>query len=346
MTDQMTAEVAGVDREALRGWLAAARPELRIEAPELTLIAGGRSNLTYQLDGGEVPLVLRRPPLGHLLATAHDMGREYRVMSALAPTPVPVPRTVAHCADAEVLGAPFYLMEKVDGAIHRRAADLAELDPATGRELGHALVDVLAALHSVPPAAVRLADFGRPEGFMERQLARWTKQLAASRTRELPGVEELAARLARTRPASPRPALVHGDYRLDNVVFDRAEPGRIAAVLDWELAALGDPLCDLGVFCVYWDGLAGLGEAVPPTPGALPGWPGRDELVERYARASGVPVETLDWYVAFGFFKIAVILEGVHYRHSRGLTLGDGFDGISAAVPELVRRGLRALTRP
>jgi aminoglycoside phosphotransferase (APT) family kinase protein len=290
-------------------------------------------------------LVLRRPPLGHVLATAHDMGREYRVMSALQRTPVPVPRMVAHCADADVLGAPFYLMEKVDGVIHRSVADLERLDAAAGRELGHALIDALAALHSVDPAEVGLARFGRPDGFMERQLTRWAGQLAASRSRELPGVEELVERLTLTRPNSPRPALVHGDYRLDNVIFDATEPGRIAAVLDWEMAALGDPLSDLGVFCVYWDGLGGLGAAVPPTPGNLHGWPTSAALVERYARAAAVPVTTLDWYVAFGFFKIAVILEGIHYRHSQGLTLGGGFDDISEAVPVLVERGLQALAR-
>ena len=345
MTTPLATAVPGVDTGALLRWLGHARPELGIESAELTLIAGGRSNLTYQLDGGPQPLVLRRPPLGHVLATAHDMGREYRVMDALGPTPVPVPRMVAHCEDAEVLGAPFYLMERVDGVVHRKAPDLEKLDAADGQELGRALVDVLAALHSVDPAEVALERFGRPDGFMERQLTRWAGQLAASRSRELPGVQELVQRLAATRPASPRPALVHGDYRLDNVIFDRAEPGRIAAVLDWEMAALGDPLCDLGVFCVYWDGLAGLGEAVPPTPGSLQGWPTRAALVERYTRASGIPVDTLDWYVAFGFFKIAVILEGIHYRHSRGLTLGDNFDGISEAVPVLVQRGLQALTQ-
>ncbi len=343
MVGQILGATPGVDSDALLRWLAGARPDLRIEAPELTLIAGGRSNLTYQLDGGPAPLVLRRPPLGHVLATAHDMGREYRVMSALERTPVPVPRMVAHCEDAGVLGAPFYLMEKVDGVIHRGVEDLERLDAAAGRELGHALVDVLAALHSVEPAEVGLDRFGRPDGFMARQLTRWAGQLAASRSRELPGVDELVERLALTRPASPRPALVHGDYRLDNVIFDSGRDGRIAAVLDWEMAALGDPLSDLGVFCVYWDGLGGLGAAVPPTPGTLQGWPTRAALVERYAGAAGVPVETLDWYVAFGFFKIAVILEGIHYRHSRGLTLGGGFDGISEAVPVLVRRGLEAL---
>ncbi|WP_371660485.1 phosphotransferase family protein [Streptomyces sp. NBC_00280] len=335
--------VPGVDTTALADWFVRSLPELPMAVPRVTLISGGRSNLTYQLDGGPQPLVLRRPPLGHVLATAHDMGREYRVMEALATTGVPVPRMVALCTDDSVLGSPFYLMEKVNGVVHRSGEDLDRLGGASGRLLGHALVDVLADLHSVDPQAVGLAGFGRPEGFMARQLRRWLDQLASSRTRDLPGAEELADRLAASLPRSPRPALVHGDYRLDNVIADPAAPGRIAAVLDWEMATLGDPLSDLGMFCVYWDGLGGLGEAVPPAPGCAEGWPSREELVDRYAVRSGVPVGDLDWYVAFAFFKIAAILEGIHCRHLQGLTLGAGFDRIAAAVPVLIERGHAAL---
>jgi aminoglycoside phosphotransferase (APT) family kinase protein len=325
----------GIDLAGLTRWLAAEADN----PPEVRVIAGGRSNLTYEVVHNGRSMVLRRPPLGHVLATAHDMQREFTVLSALAPTPVPVPRPLAYCADPEVIGAPFYLMEKVDGVIYRDAAALRSLDPAAGQALGRALADTLAALHTVDPDAVGLAGFGRPDGFLDRQIRRWRKQLAASYTRPLPGAEELAERLAERQPVSGRPAVIHGDFRLDNTLVDPASPGRIAAVLDWEMSTLGDPLTDLGITCVYWDGLDGLGSHVPPSPGNLPGWPSRAELVSRYAERSGVEVGTLDWYVAFGYFKLAVILEGIYCRYTQGLTVGAGFDHIGAAVPELFARG-------
>ncbi len=324
----------GVDLPRLAAWLGPA------EDLDVRLIAGGRSNLTYRVVSGGRTMVLRRPPLGHVLATAHDMHREYTVLTALAPTPVPVPATLAYCADPAVIGAPFYLMEYVDGVVYRDAAALGGLDVAAGRALAEALADTLAALHAVDPAQVGLDGFGRPEGFLERQIRRWRAQLAASTSRPLPGAEELARRLADDRPDSGPPAVVHGDFRLDNVIVDR---GRIAAVLDWEMSTLGDPLTDLGITCVYWDGLSGFGPAVPPSPGHLPGWPSRTDLVDRYARAGGRDPAALDWYVAFGYFKLAVILEGIHYRHAQGLTVGPGFEQIGAGVPELIARGHAAL---
>jgi aminoglycoside phosphotransferase (APT) family kinase protein len=324
----------GVDVAGLAAWLATTPEELAV-----TVLSGGRSNLTYQVVHSGRTMVLRRPPLGHVLATAHDMAREYRVISALAGTPVPVPRALAYCADPAVIGAPFYLMAKVDGEIYRTGAQLRRLAPADGHALAAALASTLAALHTVDPHAVGLADFGRPEGFLHRQIGRWRKQLAASYTRPLPGAEELADRLAGTEPTSPPGTIVHGDYRLDNVLVAGA---RITAVLDWEMSTLGDPLTDLGMTCVYWDGLGGFGDAIPPAPGTLPGWPSRAQLVERYARHSAVAVDTLDWYVAFAYFKLAVILEGIYCRHAQGLTVGEGFDHIGAAVPELIARGLTA----
>jgi aminoglycoside phosphotransferase (APT) family kinase protein len=329
----------GIDLAGLTGWLATTFPDQPAGPPGVRVIAGGRSNLTYDLVHNGRSMVLRRPPLGHVLATAHDMQREHTVLTALAPTPVPVPETLAYCADATVIGAPFYLMEKVDGTVYRDRAALETLDAAAGQALGHALADTLAALHAVDPVAVGLGEFGRPEGFLGRQVRRWRKQLAASYTRPLPGAEELAERLASSEPVSGPPTVVHGDYRLDNVLVDPASPGRIAAVLDWEMSTLGDPLTDLGMTCVYWDGLDGFGRSVPPSPGSLPGWPSRLELVERYARSGAAVSDSLDWYVAFGYFKLAVILEGIYCRHAQGLTVGEGFDHIGAAVPELVARG-------
>jgi aminoglycoside phosphotransferase (APT) family kinase protein len=324
--------------------------------PEVRLIAGGRSNLTYLIVHNGQSMVLRRPPLGHVLATAHDMRREYTVLTALYPTEVPVPRTLAYCDDPDVIGAPFYVMDHVDGTVYRTARDLVDAD---GKVLGEALADTLAHLHLVEPESVGLADFGRPEGFLDRQLRRWRKQLAASYTRPLPGADELAERLAGTIPAQRTGAIVHGDFRLDNVIVrdDRPSaaaaaadlwrgehgPGhRIVAVLDWEMSTLGDPLTDLGITCVYWDGLGQVSDAFPPSPGSLPGWPGRADLVDRYARATGTDVDRLDWYVAFAYFKLAVILEGIWCRYTQGLTVGEGFDQIGAGVPELISRGLTA----
>ncbi len=338
----------GIDLAGLTAWLAAlypGEPAEPVEPPQVRVIAGGRSNLTYEVVHNGQSMVLRRPPLGHVLATAHDMHREYRVLTALAPTPVPVPRTLAYCADPAVIGAPFYLMAKVDGVVYRDAAALRAVKPADGQALGHALADTLAALHTVDPVAVGLADFGRPDGFLDRQIRRWRKQLAASYTRPLPGAEELAERLADHLPDSGRPAIVHGDFRLDNALVDPSTPGRIAAVLDWEMATLGDPLTDLGLTCVYWDGLDDLGESIPPSPGSLPGWPSRPDLVGRYADRAGITVASLDWYVAFAYFKLAVILEGIYCRYTQGLTVGGGFGRIGAVVPELFARGHATLDR-
>jgi len=334
----MERKTPGIDLAGLTAWLAGLFPDRPVDEPTARLIAGGRSNLTYEVVHCGQSMVLRRPPLGHVLATAHDMHREYRVLTALAPTPVPVPETLAYWPDETVIGAPFYLMEKVDGVVYRDSAALRPLGAEAGQALGAALADTLAALHAVDPEAVGLADFGRPEGFLDRQIRRWRKQLAASYTRPLPGAEELAERLADTRPDSGRPAIVHGDFRLDNALVDPATH-TINAVLDWEMATLGDPLTDLGLTCVYWDGLDDLGEGIPPSPGSLPGWPSRAQLLERY----GGRTDNLDWYVAFAYFKLAVILEGIHARYTQGLTVGEGFGHIGAVVPELFARGHRTL---
>lgn len=312
-----------------------------------TLLVGGRSNLTYALTDGAHRWVLRRPPLGHVLATAHDMRREYRVLRALASTAVPVPRTVLAHADPDLLGASFYVMDAVDGVVHRDADDLARLDADAARRLGHAFVDVLAALHGVDPAAVGLADFGRPDGYLERQVSRWTAQLASSRSRDVPGFDELGARLARSVPVPQRASVVHGDYRLDNVIVAPDDPGRVRAVLDWEMATLGDPLADLALFALYWQGWGGGPGEVRDNPiFAVPaehGFPPTAELTARYADRTGLDLADTPWYGGFACFKFAVICEGIHYRHVRGLTVGAGFDRIGALVPGIVRRGLAAL---
>jgi aminoglycoside phosphotransferase (APT) family kinase protein len=238
----------GLDLDRLGAWLSheVAGAGTSLSA---TLLAGGKSNLTYAVTDGSSSWVVRRPPLGHVLATAHDMAREYRVMSALQDTDVPVPGTVALCEDVEVIGAPFYVMERIDGTPYRRAAELEPLGPERTRRISERLVDTLAALHAVDPVAVGLADFGRPEGFLERQVRRWKKQMDASRTRDLPAADELHSRLAAAVPPEAAPGIVHGDFRLDNILTDDRD--RPAAVIDWEMATLGDPLTALALMCVY-----------------------------------------------------------------------------------------------
>ncbi|GAA3307510.1 phosphotransferase family protein [Streptomyces cinereospinus] len=309
----------GLDPDRLRGLLDRERPGL-VRGP-LTgrLIEGGRSNLTYAVSDGASQWVVRRPPLGHVLATAHDMRREHRVITALGPTKVPVPRTVLLCEDEEVLGAPFYVMEYVPGTPYRTAGQLAPLGPGRTREVALSLVDTLVDLHAVDPAEAGLADFGRPEGFLDRQLRRWGKQLDASRNRELAGVDELHAALGRALPASPAPAVVHGDYRLDNVLVNADD--EITAVLDWEMSTLGDPLTDLGLLVMYSMPL-GMPDSPVSTTAEAPGHPAPAELIERYAARSGRDVSTVSWYTAFAWFKLAVILEGIHYRYTLGRTVG------------------------
>jgi aminoglycoside phosphotransferase (APT) family kinase protein len=336
----------GLDLAAVTAWLEQRHPGLLAGPPDAALVAGGRSNLTYVLDDGVRRLVLRRPPLGHVLATAHDMAREHRVLSALHGTVVPVPQPLALCDDPSVTGAPFYVMAHVDGVVLRRRPDVEPL-PAEGKQrLVDGMMDVLADLHGVDPAAVGLADFGRPLGFMARQVRRWGGQLDASRSRELPGIDELRAGLEASVPDDGEGTVVHGDYRLDNLVV--AAPGepdayRIRAVLDWEMATLGDPLGDLGLLVAYWDGLGTSDDPVVASIGPAAGLPPASALVERYVARSGRDVSALPWYVAFGFFKIAVILEGIHYRYLHGQTVGAGFDRIGEVVPVLVTDGLAAL---
>lgn len=337
--------VPGVDCHGLAAFLAQSAgvptpPEAQMQ---ISLLSGGRSNLTYLIEWGPHRWVLRRPPLGHILQTAHDMRREARVLTALAPTPVPVPAMIAVCKDDGVIGAPFYVMEAVEGWVLRTEDDLAQLDAATAHALAHAFVDTLADLHNVVPAEVNLADFGRPEGYLERQLSRWAKQLAASTCRTVDGFHELADRLGDRVPVSQRHALVHGDFRLDNVIVDPTNPGRLRAVLDWEMATLGDPLADLGLFHLYWIGWAGIDNPIAGTPGLHPTFPSWEELAGRYAERSGLKLDDLDWYMAFAHYKLAVILEGIHFRHQNGLTVGEGFESIGAMVPQLVQRGLAHL---
>jgi aminoglycoside phosphotransferase (APT) family kinase protein len=297
-------------------------------------------------DGGSADdaVILRRPPTGAVLATAHDMVREHRVISALGPTPVPVPRTLHLCTDTEVLGAPFYVMERVVGVhvVTELPSGYAD-EPAQRRAIGEGLVDVLADLHSVDHVAVGLEDFGRPEGFMARQVRRWTKQWDATRDRERPGLDALAARLAETVPDTQRSGVVHGDYRLDNCLLDPGVPGRIRAVLDWEMSTIGDPLADLGMLYVYWPQT---GEDLPATQSsvtALPGFPSRAEVAQRYAARTGTDLSQLNWYVGFAYFKFAAIVAGIVARSAAGAMAGKDTAGYADRIDPCVELGRAAL---
>lgn len=328
----------GVDLAALRAFLTGAGGRGPLRARVLT---GGKSNITYDVTDGLRHWVVRRPPLGHVLATAHDMAREYRVISALAGTAVPVPATYLLCEDAAVMGAPFYVMEKKEGTAYRRAAELAALGADRTRAISVRMIETLAALHAVDPAAVGLAGFGRPEGFLARQVRRWKKQLDASWSRELAGAGELHAALAASVPAESGAAIVHGDYRLDNLLIDGAD--QITAVLDWEMATLGDPLTDVALLLAY-QGLGHLrpGYAVADASNA-PGFPGPEEIIAIYSDRSGRDLSHLGFHLGLAYFKIAVILEGIHCRYTLGQTVGEGFENVGAATEPLIRAGLDTL---
>jgi aminoglycoside phosphotransferase (APT) family kinase protein len=284
--------------------------------------------------------VLRRPPLGHVLPTAHDMAREYKVLDALHRAGYPVPTPIRLCTDPDVIGAPFYLMEHVDGRIYREVEALEAMGSEAVRSLMLSLVDNLADLHALDYAAIGLGDFGHPDGFNARQVRRWKKQLDASRSRDISGIEELHARLALDVPDGAA-SVVHGDYRLDNVLIgpDRA----INAVLDWEMSTLGDPLSDLALMLVYARRPMLTRDGNPYPSIDVPGHPSLDEMTQRYAEHSGRDVSDLHWYVGFAAFKLAVILEGVHYRFVQGQTVGEGFDTIGAMTAPLVAQGHAAL---
>jgi aminoglycoside phosphotransferase (APT) family kinase protein len=311
----------------------------------VSILDGGRSNLTYCLSAGDRRWVLRRPPLGHVLATAHDMHREYRVLSALAGAGVRVPRPVWFEPDGDVIGAPFFIMDFVDGLVVRSDADAWQLSETDAAGAADDLADQLAALHDVDAGSVGLGGLGRPAGFLGRQLRRWQQQWQDSGgdRRDLP-LSCLADELAAALPSTSRAAIVHGDYRLDNVILAREDTRRVAAIIDWEMSTLGDPLADVGLLLTYWSDVSAPVTGAGHPVSANRGFPSAAHLVGRYATAAaGVQADSLPWYVAFGHFKLAVIAQTIHARYLSGLTVGDRFDTAGTAVPALIDRGRELL---
>jgi aminoglycoside phosphotransferase (APT) family kinase protein len=335
----------GIDRAAVEAWFEANVPGA---APPLSFerISGGRSNLTFGVtDAAGHRWALRRPPLGKRLGSAHDMGREHRVVSALRNTPVPVPPVVGISEDDSVNGAPFYVMEFVDGPILRSAEDAETFPEPDRRAIGERVVDTLVEIHAVDPGAVGLGELGRKEDYVARQLKRWHGQWEKSKTRELAVVDEVHARLASSIPAQGPATIVHGDYRLDNMILSPA--GEVAAVVDWELCTLGDPLADVGLLLVYW---SEPGDEFMPlfAPATIaPGFPSRADVRARYAELSGRDLTEIDFFVALGYWKLAIILEGVYARYSGGQygKTDDAFEEFARIVERLADAAAEAVGR-
>jgi aminoglycoside phosphotransferase (APT) family kinase protein len=307
----------GIDRAGVEAWFGE-----HVEGAELPLsferISGGHSNLTYGVsDAGDRRWALRRPPLGKRLGSAHDMGREHKVVSALGPTAVPVAPVVGLCEDESVNGAPFYVMEFVEGPILRGLAEAEAFpDEVARRAIGERVADTLVDIHAVDPDAVGLGDLGRKEDYVARQLHRWQGQWEKSKTRELPAIDAVHERLAARIPEQGPATIVHGDYRLDNMILTPG--GEVAAVVDWELCTLGDPLADVGLLMVYWPVRGEETIALGQPANLAPGFPTREELRDRYAERSGRDLSQLGFFEALGYWKLAIILEGVYARYAAG----------------------------
>jgi aminoglycoside phosphotransferase (APT) family kinase protein len=336
-----TSVPTGIDVDAMSDWLVAnvanVEPPLHFE-----LITGGRSNLTFRVgDAAGRALAVRRPPLGHVLESAHDMGREFRVIDAVGSTDVPVPEALALCTDHAVAGADFYVMEFVEGIVPHDIELGASIPDADRRPLGLHAVDVLAQLHSVDPEEIGLGDLGRREDYIGRQLRRWSRQWDNSKQREIPQMERVVALLTDRAPEQQRTTIVHGDYRLGNMIVG---DGRVRAVVDWELCTLGDPLADLGYMANQW---LSPGEPTPwrATATQAGGFMSRSELITRYGELTGADLSRIGYYQAFQQWRMAAILEGVYARYRHG-AMGDvpesvDLDELAAAVVRLADEALR-----
>ncbi|MFJ6418954.1 phosphotransferase family protein [Paeniglutamicibacter sp. NPDC091659] len=336
----------GLDLENLTRWLATERPGMVAGELSATLIQGGKSNLTYELTDGTKQWIVRRPPLGTIMATAHDMRREYTMADALDGTDVPVAKMFAYCGDKDVIGAEFYIMERIDGVPYRYADELRLLGEERTRAISTELVRTLAKLHAVDPATVGLSDFGRPEGFLARQVKRWKTQLDASFTRELPGADELYEKLVAAVPAVSASGIVHGDFRLDNVLMGSDDMP--AAVIDWEMATLGDPLLDLALMLTYQRRAKIVADRDTTDPATYdvtlaPGYLSQEEIMDLYEQESGRSLDGFGFHLGLACFKLAGISEGVRYRHINRQTVGEGFEDSGNTVPLLLELGLESM---
>ncbi len=303
----------------------------------------GHSNLTYLLHLGDRKLVLRRPPFGSKVKSAHDMGREFRVLSKLHTAYPPAPEVVLYCEDESVLGAPFYLMQQIEGIILRNELPSGlDLTRQAVRQLSEAFLANLVVLHHVDYAAAGLGDLGKPVGYLERQVRGWIERYYGSKTHEYPEVDKLAAWMPQHLPVSGTASLVHNDYKYDNVILDPNDISRIKGVLDWEMCTIGDPLADLGTTLAYWfdagDPVAIQLDSSGPT--ALPGSLTREELVQRYAEKTGADVTQIAFYLTFARFKLAVIVQQIYFRYHQGITRDTRFASMPAAIQSLLQSAL------
>ncbi|MCB0996219.1 MAG: phosphotransferase family protein [Acidimicrobiales bacterium] len=336
----------GIDDPGITAWFGAHVPDAR---PPLAydLIAGGHSNLTFRVTDSEGQAwALRRPPLHQVLATAHDMAREHRIMFHLAPTPVPVPLMRGLCEDHAVNGRPFYVMDWVDGHVVRSPRQALELDPQVRRAASTSIASTLAAIHAVDVDVVGLGDLGKREDYISRQLRRWSRQFHDSKTRERPEIDAVHDHLVARIPEQRYTGIVHGDYRLDNCIID--DDGTVLAVLDWELCTLGDQMADIAQLLVYWAEPDDPTTALADPPTLVDGFASRSELLADYATASGRPVDDIAYYLAFAYWKVACIIEGVYSRYVGG-AMGDkvtaDVEAFARAVDGLTEQAVAAAER-
>jgi aminoglycoside phosphotransferase (APT) family kinase protein len=330
----------------LENWLRAALPASNIphldlrEHMEVAQFPGGHSNLTYQVRFGATELVIRRPPFGPVPPTAHDMAREYRWLSAIHPVFPLAPRVFALCEDLSIIDSVFYVMERRHGNVIRDdEPPLIKNHPDVRRRVSLALVDALAELHAIDIDAASLTHLGKPHGFVERQVRGWTDRWNRSRTSDVPEMEALSQWLVESLPPNPaRPTIVHGDFKLDNLMFADADPSRPVAVFDWEMAALGDPLVDLGILLAYWTANAASRNDTLTTVTMLPGWLTSRELVDRYAERSGRDMSSLRFFEVFALFKVAVVIQQIYYRFVKGQTSDSRFANFGDRVTSLAQR--------
>lgn len=304
---------------------------------EIERVRAGHSNLTFFINRGEERWVLRRPPRPPVPPKAHDVLREHRLISALYETGVPVPKAIMACADESVIGAPFYVMERVDGVVIRKGVPPVMDTPEQGRKAAEGMIDALVKLHSVDVDNGPLSRIGRPDGYLTRQVELWGSQWERNKTRELPEIEQVGRALTANMPRSGRPAVVHGDFKLDNLIFRPGPPAEVAAILDWEMATLGDPMADVGYLAAMWLGPDGPAELLLGLSAATvnPVFPPIDDLLERYSAGSGCSLDQLAWYRCLAIWKLAILLEGSRKRHLAGTTDDPFFAGLEEGIPRL-----------